>query len=98
MNGPMASRRKDELNSEHASYSGSMAHIGTADDFNSGAIPSMQSPISYGVNVVDDIMPCNSASAQGCDLNAPAMTFFNTTPTHTGSNGFLKNSRNEINS
>ena len=42
-----------------------MAHINTADDFNSGVIPSMQSPISYGLNASDDIMPYNSASAQG---------------------------------
>ena len=57
-----------------------MAHINTADDFNSGAIPSMKSPMSYGVHAGDDIMPYNSASAQGCDLNVfaqPPMTFFN---------------------
>ena len=87
---------KDELNSEHASYSGSMAQFNTADDFNSGAIPSMQSLISHGVKETDDIMPYNSASAQGCDFNIfnpPASPSFDVSQC----NGLNSSSR-EINS
>ena len=73
-----------------------MALNKTADDFNSREIPSMQSQISHGVNFADDIMPYNSASAQGYDFkifNPPAMSSFGA----SHYNG-LNSSSKEINS